>query len=84
MLLLNGRTLYRMRNKKQFDKTLGEIADLVLDMLADLPPEKARAAKDEMRQLASRSSRASNRGISAKRRKTAGLRLSRPAASRSA
>jgi hypothetical protein len=40
-----------MLSQKHFEKTLNEITNLVLDMLADLPPEKAKAAKSEMRRL---------------------------------
>jgi hypothetical protein len=43
-----------VRTNEHFERTLSEIADLILDMLADLPPEKAKAAKNEMKKLSSK------------------------------
>jgi|HubBroStandDraft_6_1064221.scaffolds.fasta_scaffold543981_2 hypothetical protein len=39
------------------EKALLKAADLILDLLAELPPAKARAARNEIRALALKSSR---------------------------
>jgi hypothetical protein len=43
-----------MTKKQKIDKALAKAADLILDMLAELPPEKAQAARTEIRELAAR------------------------------
>ena len=71
------------KNSKR-EQALAKAADLILDLLAELPADKARAAKKRIRDLALKSSRSATRGTVSQRRKTAGLRLSRPARAKSA
>jgi hypothetical protein len=42
------------------DKVIVKAADLVLDLLSDLPKEKAKAAKVKLRAFAAKSSRSHN------------------------
>ena len=66
------------------EKALSKAADLILDLLAELPPAKARAARNEIRALALKSSRSLGRGRASQQRKSADLHLSRPARAKSA
>jgi hypothetical protein len=59
------------------EKGLSRATDLILDLLKDLPKEKAAKAKREIRDLALKSSRSSYRGTASQSRRTAGPRRSR-------
>jgi hypothetical protein len=73
-----------MAKKQKVDKALAKAADLILDMLADLPREKAEAARAEISELAAKSSRSATRGRASKPRRTVGSRPSRRSAAKSA
>jgi hypothetical protein len=45
-----------MAKKRKVDKALSKAADLILDLLAELPRENAEAARAEIRELAAESS----------------------------
>jgi hypothetical protein len=59
------------------EKGLARATDLILDLLEDLPKEKAAKARREIRDLALKSSRSSYRGTASQSRRTAGPRRSR-------
>jgi len=65
------------KKSSELKKTAAKAADLILDLLAELPPEQAKAAGAEISALALKSSRSATRGKVLPRRKTAGFRLSR-------
>jgi hypothetical protein len=69
-------------NTKQA-KAIAKAADLVLDLLSDLPKEKAKAAKAELRALAVKSSRSANHGNTLRVRKISDPRLSRRSSAKS-
>lgn len=74
-----------MAKKQNVDKALSKAADLILDMLAELPRENAQAARAEISELAAKSSRRSvARGRAAKPRRSGGSRPSRRSAAKSA
>jgi hypothetical protein len=70
------------KNKKR-DKELSKAADLILDLLSELPSEKAKAARREIKALA-RSSRSASLEKSSRRQQSADFHLSRPARVKSA
>lgn len=72
------------KKNTKLDKTVSKAADLILDLLAELPAEKAQEAKAEIQALALKSSRSVNRGRVSRRQKSAGLRLSRRTSAKSA
>lgn len=50
-----------MAKKQKIDKQLSKAADLILDLLAELPRESAQAARAEISELAAKSFRSANR-----------------------
>jgi hypothetical protein len=50
-----------MAKKQKIETQLSKAADLILDLLAELPRENAQAARAEISELAAKSSRSANR-----------------------
>jgi hypothetical protein len=73
-----------MAKKQKIDKQLSKAADLILDLLAELPREHAEAARAEISELAAKSSRSAARGRVSKPRRSVGSRPSRRSAAKSA
>jgi hypothetical protein len=71
------------KKNQKVEKALGKAADAILDILAEMPAEKALAARAEIKALALKSYRSANRGRVARRRQSADARPSRQAASKS-
>lgn len=53
----SDRLKFMAKKNHEKEKALLKAADLILDLLAELPPAKARAARNEIRALALKSSR---------------------------
>jgi hypothetical protein len=71
------------KKDQKVEKALGKAADAILDILAEMPAEKARQARAEIKALALKSYRSANRGKVARPRQNVDARPSRRAASKS-
>jgi hypothetical protein len=72
------------KKNQKVEKALGKAADAILDILAEMPVEKARVTRAEIKALALKSYRSANRGRVSRQRQNVDSHLSRPRAAKSA
>jgi len=72
-----------VKKNQKVGKALGKAAEAILDILAEMPAEKAREARAEIKALALKSYRSASRERVARRRQNADARPSRLIASKS-
>jgi hypothetical protein len=72
------------KKNQKLEKALGNAADAILDILAEMPAEKARATRAGIKALALKSYRSANRGRVSRRTQNVDARLSRPASAKTA
>jgi len=73
----------KRKNISKLDQAAKRLAEIVMEQLSSLPVEKAKALREEIRQLAAKPSRRVGRGKTSKLQQSAGPRPLRRASAKS-